>query len=320
LRLNRDCYVYLENAGLSQAILRRIQAACEAEGYAGPRIHFSIDDRANTLGHATLQDAFASICAKASIADTPTFEQRYPALSSSMKEGNNEENLRSWLSRLSEMKDAQREEENGLYKIILSHLDLAEANEEFRNSFFAIIYEAAQTCGDRMALSVLHLGIANQRQSIDRSDLRAYGKFLLRGPWMIKQLEQIAREKVKTLRVVDEIEVYLAYPVKLKDRLDLPIDVKDMLYFRFSGVTEQDLNNAATSLKEILKEPGAEENILTAREEWIDALMQHPDYASEIAAINQIRAAGLEDGQDWSTLQMEYESAIVAITKQILED
>jgi hypothetical protein len=55
---------------------------------------------------------------------------------------------------------------------------------------------------------------------------------------MIEQLEQIAREKVKTLRFVDEIEVYLAYPVKLKERLDLQIDVKDMLYFGCSGVTE----------------------------------------------------------------------------------
>jgi hypothetical protein len=60
-------------------------------------------------------------------------------------------------------------------------------------------------------------------QNIDKSDLRGYADFLLRGQWMLEQLEQIAREKVKTLPFIDEIEVFLAYPIKLKERLNLPI-------------------------------------------------------------------------------------------------
>jgi hypothetical protein len=129
------------------------------------------------------------------------------------------------------MKDTQRQGETGLFTTILSHLDLAERNEEFRHSFFTIIDEAAATCGDRMALSVLHLGIANRSLTLDKTDLKGFADFLIHGPWMLDQLEQIARAKTATLRFVDEIEVYLAYPVKLKERLELQIDVKEMLYF-----------------------------------------------------------------------------------------
>jgi hypothetical protein len=177
-----------------------------------------------------------------------------------------------------------KDPENGLSKVILSHLELAEESEDFRESFFAIIDGASKTCGDRMALSVLHLGIVSKLQSIDKSDLRGYANFLLRGPWMLEQLEQIAREKVKIQRFDDEIEVFLAYPVKLKERLNLPIDVDEMLYFDCSGVTEQDLDNAATSIEEMLKVPGAEENILAQRQELDRCLEKRPARQPGIAS------------------------------------
>ncbi len=39
------------------------------------------------------------------------------------------------------------------------------------------------------------------------------------------------RTKEATLWAIDPIEVYLAYPVQLKEALCLPIDIESMLYF-----------------------------------------------------------------------------------------
>jgi E3 ubiquitin-protein ligase SspH2 len=314
--------VNLENAGLSMAVLDRLRRACSAEGYSGPRIHFSIqEDRSNLARYGSIQEAFSSICNKAGIADTLSFEERYPQLQESMTAGNNKErSLFSWLSRLSYMKDTQREGETGLFKVILSHLDLAESNEEFRSAFFSVIDDAAATCGDRMALSVLHLGIAHKRQSIDKSDLKGLAHFIIHGQWMLEQLERIAREKVTTLSFVDEIEVFLAYPVKLKVRLDLPIDVNEMLYFGCSQVTVDDLNNAETCIKDMREGPDADANILVQREDWIKALEGHPDKADEITCIKEDRTRKLEEGKkDETQIQIEYEQDLVALTKEVLE-
>ncbi|MGN8544616.1 NEL-type E3 ubiquitin ligase domain-containing protein [Bradyrhizobium sp. 13971] len=59
----------------------------------------------------------------------------------------------------------------------------------------------------------------------------------------------IARQKVNSLRFVDEIEVYLAYQVKLRDRLDLQLIAPDMRFYEVSYVTEHDLTAAETQVR-----------------------------------------------------------------------
>jgi hypothetical protein len=224
------------------------------------------------------------------------------------------------------MKDSQRAAEVGLFRVILSHLDLAERNEGFRHCFFTIIDGAAATCGDRVALSVLHLGIVNRSLTLDKTNLKGFADFLIHGPWMLEQLEGVAREKVKTLRFVDEIEVYLAYPVKLKERLRLQIDVEDMLYFGCSGVTEHDLENAARGIEGVLQETDAVANILVQRQDWIEALETHEATAPVMVDFKRERTArhtkmeesGTINQNDYSKLQRDYEVNVISLTKEIL--
>jgi E3 ubiquitin-protein ligase SspH2 len=236
--------------------------------------------------------------------------------------------LLSWLSRLSYMKDSQREGETGLFTTILSHLDLAEKDEGFRHSFFTIIDGAAATCGDRMALSVLHLGIVNRSLTLDKTNLKTFADFLIHGPWMLGQLEDAAREKVKTLNFVDEIEVYLAYPVKLKERLGLQIDVGDMLYFGCSGVKQHDLEKAARGIEGMLQETDAVANILVQRQDWIEALEKHEATAEAMEAFKQKRSARHTEmaeardlnENDYSELKRDYEADIISLTNEILRN
>jgi hypothetical protein len=130
-----------------------MRSVTEGQGYSGPVIYFSIhEDQLEAGGSASIQEAFSSLSLKAGIADTMTFEARYPQLQESLTlDSSKERALLSWLSRLSYMKDAQRGKTAVYSMSVLSYIDLAEESDEFRESFFVTIEGAALTCGDRMA-------------------------------------------------------------------------------------------------------------------------------------------------------------------------
>ncbi|CAB3796520.1 putative E3 ubiquitin-protein ligase ipaH7.8 [Pararobbsia alpina] len=76
-------------------------------------------------------------------------------------------------------------------------------------------------------------------------------ELVLRGRQVFRhtRLESIAAKKVPTLRFADEIEVHLAFQVKLNEVLQLGSAVRDMRFFDVSGVTESDLAGAMTEVQ-----------------------------------------------------------------------
>ena len=80
---------------------------------------------------------------------------------------------------------------------------------------------------------------------------------------------------MKTLKFVDDVEVILAYPIMLKERLQLPIDVDDMLFFNFSGVTDSDLKNAQDFVEDAWKNDKGFYQFLIQQPKWKEALKQH---------------------------------------------
>jgi len=154
--------------------------------------------------------------------------------------------LRSRLSRLSATaeykKKGQFQKDFALKALI--YMQLAEKDPKYREIFFHIIRDASISCGDRVSLSILHLGLAHRLATFDKHDVKGLADFLLKGVSAVGMLEQIARDKVPTFPFFDEIEVYLGYPVMLKQRLGLPIDVDEMLYFASSSLKPKDLDEA----------------------------------------------------------------------------
>ncbi len=123
-----------------------------------------------------------------------------------------------------------------------------------REQTFLIAQEASATCEDRMTLTYNDMQKAVMLHEVEKGkydtqlpELIARGREMFR----LEQLEKIAREKVKTLNVhsVDEIEVYLAYQVKLRESLELSSVNKEMRFFDISDVTQGDLMNAETRVR-----------------------------------------------------------------------
>ena len=327
MHLPTNCEVYIQDSGFARYVLAPISIinlilSCENPEYTGDKYYVSIQDHdVSILDLRALNGSLRALCIKAEIQGCTSLETTYPRIKKCVTLKHQKANsLQGWLSRLSIMQKSGGESSRGLSRKVLSYLDLAEQDEAFREQFFITIEGATATCGDRMALSVLHLGLQHKMTVFDKSDLRGYAEFLIHGPWMLDRLEEVAREKVQTLPSVDEIEVYLGYPVKLRERLNLQIDVEDMLYFACSGITEADLDNAASYIEQQVLTLEAKANILAQREDWVEALRQNsPEVVEEYETQ---RRASLESSDysdiDMHIIQERYMSNLASLTKRFL--
>lgn len=312
LNLPHFCLIEFDASHLSDQVLNRLMEIVNTPGYDGPRIQFMMEFIHSDRSVASLEELLGDLCkiAEISVEDLDFIK----GLSDSQTTA-----LRSWLSRLSLSAGIFRggKTQKEFAQKVLSFLQQANVDEKFRDIFLAVVHDAHTTCGDRMILSVLDIGIAYRLATIDLSDLKAVAEFLKKGPGAKDILEGIAREKVETLAFVDPIEVYLAYPVQLKKELDLQIDIDQMLYFKVSGVTQQDLESAKERVQSFYEDENQYLTFLVNHEKWIEVLQEH--VPEEVEVINEKRLKSLEEDPDgYEAAQEEYLKALKELTKEVL--
>lgn len=112
--------------------------------------------------------------------------------------------------------------------------------------------EATSSCEDRVTLALNQMKSVQLIHNVEKGEYDNHLSGLVSvGREMFRQekLEQIAREKVKTMRFVDEIEVYLGYQNKLKKPLELTSVTEHMRFFDVSYITKSDLQAAELQVK-----------------------------------------------------------------------
>lgn len=153
--------------------------------------------------------------------------------------------LLSWLQRLGSVAEFKTEtNKKVLATKVLDILGTANENPLFRETFFKVIDEASATCGDRVALSIIHLDIKQQLETINLMKIQETASFLLQSMLPMDLLEKHALKKIREKQATDNLETFLAYPIKLKEDLNLPFTQGDMRYFECSQVTPEDLQEA----------------------------------------------------------------------------
>jgi hypothetical protein len=294
LRLPRGCLVDLEGCPLSEAVLRRLREATEQLNYQGPQIAFPTSDSVQQTIRS-IPELLEKLC---EWAEEST--KKFPDLL-----GVNDDSLKVWLSRLSKVHDcACLGLRRGCARKILEYLQLAQDNLSFRETFFAMIDEAAHSCGDRMAFFLLNLGVQHRLATTDLRDGKKLAHLLIRGVWCLNQLQKIACDKVGRTPFVDEIEVYLIYPIRLREALDLPIDIRDMHFADLAGVSEEELTEAGLSVLTQLQNEEALCDFLITQPKWLEALeLCYP------AAYVTYRDEGDVDGMKALTRRFMQESA-----------
>ncbi|MGL5264349.1 MAG: leucine-rich repeat domain-containing protein [Candidatus Rhabdochlamydia sp.] len=306
LDLPRTCSIILTGCNLSMAVRTRLREATLHSDYAGPaQIEYSIVDAIRDE-EQSIQDSLIALYRI--IDETPkTFSNLEETLT-----------LNSWLHRLSDIADYQKDGElqKAFAHKIIGYLNQANENLEFRKTFYTIIQDAAETCGDRMSLSVLHLGIAYKLSIIDLKDMKRLSDFL-KGVWALDLLEEIARNKIPTIPFFDEIEVYLGYPIKLKEALNLPIDVQEMLYFTCSALNPADLEEAKTFVLNKQTNQEAYFTFLINHDKWKEALSLN--YQEKYQAILDKKTEALElENPNYEDIEEKYKKGLKELTKRAL--
>ncbi len=120
---------------------------------------------------------------------------------------------------------------------------------QLRADCFAICAGATESCQDRVTLSYQSMAVPRLAEAVRRGDFddnRALPDFIDQARSLYRRdvLTDIANRKAARMRVVDPIEVHLAYQVKLNDALGLRLDGNQMCYLSMSGLTNTDFRAA----------------------------------------------------------------------------
>ncbi|EAZ1077312.1 E3 ubiquitin--protein ligase, partial [Salmonella enterica] len=237
--------VNLDGNPLSERTLRTLRNLTSAPGYSGPRIRFDM------AGPSVPREARALHLA---VADWLTPEREgEPDPADSWHASGQEDNAAAFSLFLDRLRETENFEKDAGFKAqISSWLALLAEDDVLRAKTFAMATEATSSCEDRVTLALHQM---KNVQLVHNAEKGVYDNNLPglvstgREMFRMEMLERIAREKVRTLALVDEIEVYLAYQNKLKESLELTSVTAEMRFFGVSGVTASDLRSAERQVK-----------------------------------------------------------------------
>ncbi|WP_080210614.1 NEL-type E3 ubiquitin ligase domain-containing protein [Salmonella enterica] len=243
--LSSEATVNLEGNPLSERTLQALRDITSAPGYSGPRIRFDMAGASAPREVRALHLAVADWLVPA--------REGEPAPADRWHMFGQEDNAAAFslfLDRLSETENFIKDA--GFKAQISSWLAQLAEDEALRANTFAMATEATSSCEDRVTfflhqmknVQLVHNAEKGQYDN-NLAALVATGREMFR----LGKLEQIAREKVRTLALVDEIEVWLAYQNKLKKSLGLTSVTAEMRFFDVSGVTVTDLQDAELQVK-----------------------------------------------------------------------
>jgi hypothetical protein len=111
---------------------------------------------------------------------------------------------------------------------------------------------ATERCDDRIGLMLDELRTLRLHDDIRigiYGDRPADVVTALRQTFCVNRLREIAYRKMASMGTVDDVEVYLAYTVELREPLGLTDVVPAMMFLDFSGVTRNDLDAALEEVR-----------------------------------------------------------------------
>lgn len=190
--------------------------------------------------------------------------------------------------------------------------------------------DATISCEDRVTLAYHQMQEATLVHDAERGAFDSHLAELImagREIFRLEQIESLAREKVKRLFFIDEVEVFLGFQNQLRESLSLTTMTRDMRFYNVSGITESDLDEAEIRIKMAENRDfhkwfalwGPWHKVLEriAPEEWRermakrDECIETDEYQSRVnAELEDLRIADDSDAERTTEVQMDAERAI----------
>ena len=229
-------HVYLENSGLSDALIDRMRTIRTPN----MQFHFSRSAGQPEQQFSNLEQGFAFWRRLASSnSEIPELDLRHDQA----------DDLVCYLGRLTGTADYQNQiSRSVLAQRVMEVMSLLAGNDRVRETALRHIHDALSSCDDRIILALDDLETLQLLTSAetlafenrDPSELKALGLQMMR----LDAVKRFARDHMKTLSWVDAIEVELAFQIGVRQQLDLPGSTQHMIFRGCANVSDQDIVNA----------------------------------------------------------------------------
>jgi Leucine-rich repeat (LRR) protein len=298
--LTDESIIYLQDINIhSEMEWQYIQNRINEDTYSGPFFVFSEED-AEEIERSIDQyesDLRSEEEILAEIYEI-TKEEKSDSIEEFLSSLSDLDTIKQWLNRLkyAAPKDDEAKKVQ-FYKFILSVLEKASSSEQYQQIFNAILTESIESCGDRILLYLLKLDFEKKRSELNLKNVLEVADFLKNGPYKIDLLEKFAihflNEKENKLRSdlkeagvsndeieervkgIDVIEIFLGFPIALKEVLSLPIEVSQMSYFATAGITQLDLKKAKEYVLSAADDQDAFTEYLIEQDLWNSVLKEN---------------------------------------------
>ncbi|EHH3981693.1 T3SS effector E3 ubiquitin-protein ligase IpaH7.8, partial [Shigella boydii] len=208
-QLDSSYRINISGNPLSTRVLQSLQRLTSSPDYHGPQIYFSMSDGQQNTLHRPLADAVTAWFPENKQSDVSQIWHAF-------EHEEHANTFSAFLDRLSDTVSARNT--SGFREQVAAWLEKLSASAELRQQSFAVAADATESCEDRVALTWNNLRktlLVHQASEglfdNDTGALLSLGREMFR----LEILEDIARDKVRTLHFVDEIEVYLAFQTML---------------------------------------------------------------------------------------------------------
>ena len=312
-QLLRDCRVMLFNCTISREDRSRCELLSRQREYEGPHIDFEEDIVLSTSEMDSLKDLLQAVLHN--LPEGVPKEERHID-NEKLRLKLDETQTRGWLMRVLQSRDfnAPAAKQHTALRIlhILQHILEDDAYSKIAET---ILNEGTGTCTDRATLSLSNLEIAwlvHKSGDMSLEDLIPK----IRGLYILDILEKEARRFMRTHIEADEVEVYLALRLRLKEEFKLPIEVERMTFFSCSQLKESDIEHVRQVAIGALQKQDATVAFFVSHDLWQKALadfylaelteMQRP-YLEQMSALDLIATSMTSGG---------YKTAIETISKQ----
>jgi Leucine-rich repeat (LRR) protein len=262
-----------------------------APGQAGPRIHFPMPGTG--MDFATVSRTVEQAAGSWLLG-----QPKIPSLGNSIAISDNAVAFCRFLDRL---RDTVMYRDDTQRALVVKWLNELAERPALRQDSLGVCIGATESCDDRV------VSTWNELQKLQLNDDIRIGRYdahpdqvvqAARQMFRLRALEEIAARKVEILMRegpdwidahwinavdnVDEVEVYLAYAVQLKEKLDLTTVVPQMDFFALSDVTNEDLAQALATVQ--AREAAEFDQFLVLDYEPWQTLLKRKDPAAYAAA------------------------------------
>ncbi len=235
--------VYLQNTGLSDTLIDRLREVESREESRDMQFYFS-----RSAGQPEQQFS--------NVVEGLTFWRQLASADSEIPElslmHDQATDLVRYLGRLTSTADYQNQATRPvLAQRVMAITALLTGSDRIRDEAMDHIHHALTSCDDRIILALDDLDTMQLLDSAERKafagnadELRELGLQMMR----LDEVKRIARDHMKTLKWVDEIEVELAFQIGVRQQLALPGSTQHMIFRRCANVSDQDIANAVNQV------------------------------------------------------------------------